>query len=146
MNSVADASTPELDKQRAALAPRPVNDVLSEFVDWLTAEGIVLARYGRRGERREKCGHCSGRGFDPDKLTARQRQLLEIGRLPDADREPCPVCPDRSGYVWREYVDEDSLEPLHEAWDRLFARHLGLDLNAIEQERRALLAALRGEA
>lgn len=135
--------TPALNKQREAIAPRPVNDVLTEFVDWLTSQEIVLARYGRRWEEKKKCHHCHGRGFEADALTARERQLLHRGLLPDVERAPCPVCRDRSGYVWVERCDEDSLEPIQEPWGRLFARFLDLDEDAMEDERRAILEELR---
>lgn len=135
--------TPELDRQREALEPRPVNDVLTEFVDWLTGQGLLIAKYGRRGERKVKCPICRGRGFDADKLTPRQAQLLAKGLLSDADRERCEACRADPGYVWEEYVDDDSLQPHHERWGSLFARFLGLDEEAIESERRAILEALR---
>lgn len=138
--------TPELDKRREALEPRPVNDVLSKFVDWLTSEGIVLARWGPAKERQVRCPRCRGKGFDPEALSPREAQLLDRGLLKDADRAACPMCDDRSGYVRESYVDEGSLAPIHESWERLFARHLGIDLAKVDQEQRQLLEDIRAAA
>lgn len=139
--SAAGVATPELDKMLAAVAPRKVNDTLTDFVDWLTSDGIVLARYGATKTERRRCGSCGGRGFDAGGLTARQRQLLRRGELSDGERPPCPDCDE--GFVFVERVDEDSLEPVHEPWGRLFARFLQIDEDACERERRATLEALR---
>lgn len=128
----------------AAIAPRKVNDVLSEFVDWLATEGIVFASYGVTKERTRDCKRCGGRGFDPRGMTARQAQLLRRGLLADEDRPPCenPDCDD--GMVWESYVDRESLQEIHEPYARLFARFLDIDEDAVERERRALLDRLAG--
>lgn len=133
--------TPELDKMREAIAPRQVNDTLTDFVDWLTSDGIILARYGAARRRTVPCPACRGRGFDTSGLSKRQQQLLRLGQLTDDARPPCPGgC--HYGKVHEEYLDPESLQPLTEPWSRLFARFLGLDEAAMDRERQALLEEL----
>lgn len=140
VGAMSDVATPELDKMLAAIAPRKVNDVLTEFVDWLESEKIVLARYGATKERTVRCDACDGTGFDSGPLTARQRQLLRRGALRDEDR---PRCDCSDGKRWESYIDPNSLVEIHESYERLFSRFLGIDQDAIERERRAILEALR---
>lgn len=140
-------NTPELDKQRRLNEPRAPFDVLSDFYNWLEAQGLFIAHYGATKERSITCPQCKGRRFDPSGLTAREQQLLSRGALPDADRAPCAKCEGR-GHIWHSYVDEDSMEPhpLFQSPTRLFAEFWGLDLNKIDAEREALLADLREQA
>lgn len=142
-----EVPTPELDKQLACNEPRSPFDVLSDFYDWLQAEGLVIAEYGRQRERSAVCPRCRGRRFSNEGLNERERQLLAIGALPDHEREPCPKC-DATGKVWESYVDEDSLQPLDIFSDPevLFARFWGLDLHKIRKEREDVLSALRESA
>lgn len=139
--------TPELDRQRALNQPRPPFDVLSDFYNWLEAEGLFIAHYGATKQRSTACTNCKGRRFDPDGLTAREGQLLARGALPDRDRPPCPKC-DGTGVQWHSYVDEDSIapHPLAGSPARLFAEFWGLDLNKIDRERETILAELRETA
>lgn len=134
--------TPELDKQHALNEPRPPFDVLSQFWDWLEANGYVLAKYGAPRQRRMTCPVCRGRCFDVSGLTPRQQQLLRSAALPDSERDPCPRCAGE-GTVWEEVRDEDSLMEAHASPTRLFAEFWGLDLDKIESERRAILEELR---
>lgn len=137
--------TPELDKQHACNEPRPPFDVLTDFWDWMEAEGIVLAEYGRAKERSVTCSKCKGRRFDAEGLTPRQQQLLRVGQLPDHERNPCPKCAG-SGNEWVSYVEEDSLQPLQTTPTALFARFWKLDLDKIGSERRAILDELQQTA
>lgn len=139
------APTPELDKMLAAVEPRKVNDTLTEFVDWLERDGIILARYGAARERTRTCRVCRGRGFDPGRLTPRESQLLAKGLLPDSARTTCRRC-HGNGQEVETYVDEESLAPIHESYTLLFARFLDIDMEKVEAERRAILDELRQEA
>lgn len=133
--------TPELDKRHEALAPRPVNDVLSEFYDWLLASGYVIARYGNPREGHRKCRTCHGSCRDGSKMTPRQRQLLILGALEDEDWPVCETC-DGNGWIGYTYVDDESLAPTHESPTTLFAKFLEIDLAQIDVEQRAILDSL----
>lgn len=134
--------TPELNRQRVLNQPRPPFEVLSDFWNWLEAQGLLIAEYGAAKQRRVTCGACHGRGFDPGALTPREQQLLRRGLLTDVERPRCAEC-DGTGMVWQSYTDEDSLEPYHGGPERLFAEFWGLDPDKIDAERQALLQDLQ---
>lgn len=69
--------TPELDRRHEALQPRPVNDVLTEFYDWLASDGIVLARWGEPYEVPVRCPGCPTlAGVREKSLRQRQRDVI----------------------------------------------------------------------
>lgn len=142
-----EVPTPELDKQHVLNEPAQPFDVLSSFYDWLCAEGLVIATYGRQKERTVSCPECRGRRFKFEGLSPRELQLLRTGNLPDEERDPCDRC-EGSGSTWISVVDEDSLQEV-DYWDHpevLFARYWGLDLDKIRNEREELLSALQEQA
>jgi hypothetical protein len=164
--------TPELDRRHELLKPRPVNDVLSEFYDWLRADGLVLARWHDQREGYVKCPDCTLGGIlhptgkDTSKLRRRQRQAIRDWPRRDgagdhrvvpihmreqfdaflyATLDPLPPCPTCYGHMEVTVMrpSSDYLAEHHESPERLFARFLDLDLDKIDDEQRAILAELR---
>lgn len=147
--------TPELDKRHdVAFEPRPPSEVLSEFWDWLHANGYEICADGYHEEVEEKCGVCAGVG---KRMNPRQRQVYEeawpimgtvtweqsieergqfLARLKD-----CKTC-DGSGFVYVKHYRQ-GLVPFVGGPERLFARFFDIDLDKIETERRAILDELR---
>lgn len=163
-------ATPELDKQRAvAFTEREPSHVLSEFYDWLQAEGIEFATWGEPYDVQERCPTCDDRakGIDPKSLRRRHKDVLGIGRTREERRgsrwtgltvgesreyeerlrrecRPCPDCdPATPGFRYVTRIHQDRLTPLNQGPERLFARFFGIDLDKIEAERRAILEAIR---
>lgn len=117
-------------------------DTLQEFYDWLRADGIHLARYDRPRERLRVCPHCKGSGVDSDALTPRQQQLMERGALAAEDWPACPECSGNKQIV-EDYIDEDSLNPIRETPELLFARFCDIDYQAFMDEKDRMLEQLR---
>lgn len=142
MEDVKGVETPELDKMLALNKPSKPFDTLTNFADWLERNGYIVCQYGKPRERKVKCERCGGRKIDAEALTKRQKQLLHRGVLPD---EEWPMCPDcgGDGHRWVEYLDEDSLAPVAEGWERFFARFWEIDLDAVSRERQSILEAIQ---
>lgn len=150
--------TPECDKRKAvAFTPREPAHVLTEFYDWLEAQGIVLARYGTTEEVAERCPDCrTAKGVREPSLRYRERQLLAgreinqaerasiLARVEQRGRSRCPRCRGVGTiYERRAEVNPSRLYPFHEPPERLFARFFDLNLDAIESEKLAILEAIR---
>lgn len=123
--------TPELDR-RAEVMPQA--ETLTEFVDWLAADGLSICWLDRRA-------YCGGLGlkYDCEDGTLVRSHSYHPGRTEtDRSGETCPTC---EGKGWVE--GPGSYEPITESFESLFARFFGLNLDLIEQERQALLDALR---
>lgn len=164
MKRAAEVPTPECDKRSEILGEkRAPNDLLTEFWDWLRAEGLRLASYGEDEEYAVDCPSCRvGTGFDAvstgrdvTQLRGRRLQLATDGSRHGLSREEAdayrhtaletlPACPQCNGEtrVWRRTHNPDVLTEHHESPERLFSRFFGLDADLIEAEKQALLRAL----
>lgn len=125
------------------MARRDERDTLEHFYDWLRDDqGIHLCRYGSPKERTLTCPRCRGTGIDGTQLTDRQRQLASAGALKEEDWPQCPRCEGRRKII-EEYVDENTLFPIRERPEELFARFFDIDLEAFHDEKDAMLAYIR---
>jgi hypothetical protein len=134
--------TPALDAARAA-RERGELETLGAFIDWLRDEKeLVLAQRGREVVTFVKCRECSGRGRAPG--TPRDRQLLRAGVLSTSGFPACEVCRG-GGRVTDSRIDDAGLT--HVGWypEQLIGEFLGIDPAAMEDEKMALLAAIRDE-
>jgi hypothetical protein len=124
--------TPELDKMSAV---REQSQAIGEFLDWLTGEkGLSLCRQ-----------QVSGNNGKPQiRWKAGVRKCKQY-RASIRSREP-----DRNDL----YNGDAELNPEHEHWpsgffpaneniEKLLAEFFEIDLNKVEEERRAILEALR---
>lgn len=134
--------TPALDAARGAREAGEL-ETLGRFIDWLRDErGLVLAERGREVVTFVKCPECSGRGRAPG--SPRDKQLMRAGVLGTSGLPACPVCEGR-GRVTDARVDDAGLT--HVGWypERLIGAFLGIDPDQMNDEKEALLAALREE-
>lgn len=149
---MADAKTvptPELDKQHAVIhGEEAPSDTMTAFYDWMQQHHLVLARWtdGITEQRERVCPDCNGSGFDVDRLTSRQRQLRAHGIPPEEIPGRLPACErcDGSCTIWVDVkVGDTELVPDHRPPEQLLADFFGIDRDKIEDERRALLEAIR---
>lgn len=164
MEDTTASNHPELDKMAAI---RDQTQVIGEFLEWLTSQGINLMAW------REDLTDI--RPTDPECLERKRDRLHAVSPEPSLPCDPSPGDVIRSEYRWtahcmhwqdprraadgearrgtcchcgygqdyevtgiRAWVhDNRSIEELLAAW-------AGIDLRKIEQERRAILAALPG--
>lgn len=155
-SAVKALATPELDKRsRVAFGQERPADTLTNFYDWLAADGIVLARYGEPYEREERCPDCPTiKGYDERAISYRARQVLSALRGDEHARyadeitrkrsKRCPGCRG-VGVIYHQQTRPDVLYPAQESPERLFARFFDINLAAIDAEQRALLEAIRAD-
>jgi DnaJ-class molecular chaperone len=112
-------NTPNLDKRAEVMhSLRHPHEVLTEFYDWLQAQGLRLAKY----EARTWTEPCDGGLFAPCTEDENCRHCQGTGKVE----------------ITREDWWEDTRRP-----EVLFGDFFGLDEDKIEDERRALLDSLR---
>lgn len=121
-----------------ALATKDEREVLSKFWDWLQSEHLMIAEYGRVDQRPCMCEECEGTGKS-GRLTPREAQLAREGF---SSAPPCPEC-NGLGTTMEDVIDLDSLRVKHFDPEKLFAEFLGIDLEAMNTEKLALLEQLR---
>lgn len=147
---------PEHDKQHAvAFAPEPPAHTLTAFYDWLHEQGIVLSTWGEPYDVEAECPDCPTLpGFREADMRHRHRQVIARlarfsyarARAADYARSqgitPCPTC-QGTGRVYHQQVNHDRLSPIHARPQELFARFFEINLDVIEQEKRAMIDDLR---
>lgn len=118
--------TPELDKMHEV---REQSQPIGEFIDWLAGQGVQLVRWAPVVKERWPWKS----RYDANGEKARVFLIADHG--PDDGVHGPP----------EEYADEADIEafPWHESTERMLARFFEIDLNAVEEERRALLDELR---
>lgn len=123
---------PECDRM---LAVADDSHKLGEFLDWLNAQDIHLAVW----RTHEVCDWVPMTGGRADRAGI---ERCEGGQLVDKEGAPvddeCGMC-HGTGQV--ELV-RPRLETASEPYERLLARYFGIDLQKVEEERRAILEAL----
>jgi len=123
--------TPELDKMHAA---RPATQRVGEFLEWLGEQGLHICQYV--DEEPERCGRCG------HALAAHHCDT-------DDDGGPwCGICLDTKpwskahhAFTVHELIDGHWV-PIGGSIERMLARWQGIDLDAVEAERRSLLEVL----
>lgn len=126
--------TPELDKMHAV---KDKSQVLGEFLDiFLNEKGITLCTMVKAGDNGEpkyrwKKGVKKAK-LDGLKTKDREPSFKDVFNK-DAEHNPDYV-------VWSE-----GYAPIHTSVEKLLAEFFEIDLNKIENERRAILAHIRGE-
>lgn len=143
-----EVPTPELDRFLKAIEARKVNDVLSEFLDWLVEEKHyeIVRSVGAVYTHKISCPSdpCYF-GVDRSLMTPREMQVWKEGgarAMPEhKERWPCEVC-GATGYIDQDRIDERSRVTFPRP-AAIIAEFLGLDEDKMEEERRALLEALR---
>lgn len=128
--------TPELDRQSELFKDGTI-PALQEFQEWLDAQGLSLMRWEEVFEDQD-CVKCGGLGH---KL--RKNDHPYAGWSADQPAEfkiPCKKC---DGGGMNSVKVSEGWVPDGRTRKKLLADHLGLDLDQIEQEQFALLAAQR---
>lgn len=135
--------TPNLDLMKQV---RDEANALTRFVDWLTANDMLIAKHGEYAEVRVSCLECAGSGNDIKLLTPRQRQVAkvagtykDIGGVP-----PCAEC-DGRGWKVIPTVKTEALVPIARSWEQLFCEYFGVDHSKIAEEKDALYEAMRSK-
>lgn len=109
---------------------------LGEFLDWLQEQGIHLAEW------QEPTDTCGWEDMRHDYLTGKPRKRCVNGQLVGPDDEPLGVaCESCSGTG--QITLSERLITLPWNPTALLARYFNIDLDKVEQERRAMLEALR---
>lgn len=128
--------TPELDRQSELFKDGTIPAV-QEFQEWLADQGISLMRWDEIYEDQD-CVKCSGLGH---KLKKNESEWAGWSVDQPAEfKVPCKKC-DETGKT-RVKISEGWV-PETRTREQLLADYLGLDLDQIEQERRAILDAQR---
>lgn len=136
--------TPALDALRVARESGLLEGATLLF-DSLHAQGFALGRYGTPGERRIDCPACDGRGKIPRAaLTPRQQQLERKRALDTREWPDCEDC-GGSGDEWEEYVRQESFVEVTPRPEDVIGFALGIDNQAVNDEKDALLRAIRGD-
>lgn len=126
--------TPELDKMRAVTAK---SQAIGEFLDMFCAEqGLTLCTFREAGDngespRRWKAGVKLAK-LDKKRVSERNPNLMDVFNG-DAENNP----------DYEEWPDQ--YLPACKSIEKLLAQYFEIDLNKVEQERRAVLAHIRGE-
>lgn len=140
--------TPELDRQSEIIKSGKAGAV-QDFIDWLLDERqYQLAEY-----LYESTEHCPGKRRDPfDNSNCEDGKVKEtvtlwsgserVGRVEEG--ETCPECKG-VGEVTVTFRDP-KLVPVFAQREQLMADFFGIDRDKIEQERRALLDAIRSHS
>jgi hypothetical protein len=127
------AEYPECDRM---LAVADDSHKLGEFLDWLNSQGLHLAAWVTQGE----CTWVPRTGGMADRSGTRG---CDGGRVVDKEGQPLlgGVCP-RCGGTGLVELTRPRLETAHEPYERLLARYFDIDLQKVEEERRAILGEL----
>jgi hypothetical protein len=123
-----ETTYPECDKM---LAVQDQSLTLSGFLEWLNEKGIQLCQPHKHTEG------CYKHGTTPLPTDGSPRhwsiELMEKGRK----------------YVDEKYLDcgysDGELVNIRESYENLLARFFDIDLDKVEKEKRAMLAAIRGQ-
>lgn len=138
-------TTPELDKMHAV---HEESQAIGAFLKWLDEQGIVFCTWEQPTESRLCTGvtrdswdrdNCGGTGValrsvtDPSSPRDRRTYLIEVG-------DQCGRC-HGTGHI--EYPGAEQFVPDYMSIEKRLAEYFDIDLNKVEQEKRALLASLR---
>ena len=115
--------TPTLDK---VIKVAPQSQVIGEFMEWLSQEGITLCQW--QDAKEVPCYRCSGSGINPDR-----------------DGECCPVC---GGWPSQRKGAGTTTEPSgyfpeRASIDSLLHKYFDIDPQKEEEERKAVLEYVR---
>lgn len=108
---------PEHDKLDAV---KDRSQSIGEFLSWLSAQGLSRCYYLPEMYICLDCGE-----IDPSRVSARRRE--------------CPECDEDVE------LREEGYYPDHRGVEKLLAEYFDIDLAKVEQEKRQMLATLRGE-
>lgn len=108
------------------------SQLIGEFLDWLEANDIVLARWGQHDEvpvywDRESAAEAG----------VKFRGFLSTDELGEGEVNEFVV------KEWKPIVRENQMEPHHEHREKLLARYFEIDLDKADDEKRALLDYVR---
>lgn len=118
-------NTPMLDKMSQV---RDSSQTIGEFVEWLGSQGIQLGNYGEHTYPDEPCD---------GEIMAGQCEDGRVRRGTHGERD-CNVC---NGQGRRDIVRTD-FQSDGRSIEKLLADYFEIDLDAVEQERRAILSTL----
>lgn len=128
--------TPELDKRSEFFKDGTI-PAIQEFLEWLDGQQLNLMRWSEEYED-QKCTACGGVGH---KIKQNESEYAGWSiNEPLEIQVPCRKC-DQTGAITVK-ISEGWVRDGRRA-DELIADHLGYDLNVIESEHLAILAAHR---
>lgn len=129
--------TPECDRMHAVVED---SQKLGEFLDWLAKEGLWLCELQREIE--ETCSY-KETGLYDIKRCEEGRWMHHHGRRKTEvdDLGECPHC-HGTGYAIHTLLDPRFI-PQPAGTEDLLARYFNIDLDKVEQERRAILKVLQ---
>lgn len=140
---------PESDK---VLAAAPVSQRIGEFLDWLKDRGLVLGKHTAVLDPPVRytpvvCPSCL-KGDNCWRLKDEcSLSVSGLGRYHyDGQEEAQEAAADLEDERRIEAEENPVFLPLHYSTERLLAEFFEIDLDKVEQERRALLDAMRGPA
>jgi len=125
---------PEHDKRAKILEK---SQAIGEFLDWIGEQGYRLQKWVEQDEE----GPCPGTIFH-DCDGGRRVDVPFDGGEPYTTERRCQKCGGTGVYTTHFEGEVELMRPI----ESVLAEFFGIDLNIIEQERRAMLASLRGES
>ncbi len=117
--SVNSTPTPNLDKM---LAGQDESQAIGEFLEWLTTKGFTLGEHRDDLTDLRSCMQCNATG------------------VKGSGSQPCSNCDGKGSYEIR--LDTKFI-PARYSTEELLADFFGVDLKAVESEKRSILASLR---
>ena len=128
-------ATPELDKLAAARKSGGSQEI-GAFLEWLDGRNFAIGQWYTPVEMM-RCSGCSGSGIVVQ--SERRRDEHGYSRFKKTNR----VCPGCEGMGEREVELEQRFMPVYRSVEAWLAEYFGVDLDKVEQERRAILEAYR---